>query len=169
MANLTHPLLPSTDSLLHDMGERLRLARLRRRLQAKQVAERACMSVITLRKIERGDAGVTMGAYCSVLQVLQLQSDLKQIAAEDPLGRRLQDIEGEGRMRVRRGVRNSTNRLKHESDANIDLQKVPDYVNSGSESSEKPDIEISASRAISSEDLIGLLDLDFPLPSRIKK
>jgi len=84
-------LLPVTERLLQALGERLRIARLRRRLPAKQVAERAGMTVPTLRAIEHGSASATLGAYASVLQVLQLEIGLELVAQDDPLGRRLQD------------------------------------------------------------------------------
>ncbi len=91
MAKTIAPLLPSTTELLQRFGERLRLARLRRRLTAKQVAERAGMAPMTLRSLERGRAGVTMGAYLAVMQVLGIEKDLDLLGAADPMGRELQD------------------------------------------------------------------------------
>ncbi|MHC8336969.1 helix-turn-helix domain-containing protein [Pseudomonas sp. HLT2-19-2] len=91
MARKTAPLLPRIARLLTDLGERLKLARLRRRLTAKQVAERAGMSVMTLRSLESGGAGVTMGAYLSVMHVLGLEQDLNKLGALDQVGHHLQD------------------------------------------------------------------------------
>lgn len=91
MAKTTTPLLPATQALLRQFAERLRLARLRRRLTAKQVAERAGMAPMTLRNVERGEPGVTMGAYIAVMQVLGVEQDLQLLAGEDFLGRELQD------------------------------------------------------------------------------
>ena len=87
MARKSAPLLPRTARLLTDLGERLKLARLRRRLTAKMVAERAGMSVMTLRSLESGGAGVTMGAYLSVMQVLGLERDLNKVGEADEMGR----------------------------------------------------------------------------------
>jgi transcriptional regulator with XRE-family HTH domain len=91
MAKKIAPLLPSTEELLSQLGDRLQVARLRRRLSAKQVAERAGMTPITLRSLERGGSGVTMGAYLSVMQVLGIEQDLNLLGKSDPLGRELQD------------------------------------------------------------------------------
>lgn len=84
-------LLPKTQKILSDMGENIKLARLRRKLSAEQVSERANISRATLWQIEKGSASVAMGAYAQVLFVLGLESDLSKVALDDTLGRKLQD------------------------------------------------------------------------------
>ncbi|MFL9863087.1 helix-turn-helix transcriptional regulator [Paraburkholderia fungorum] len=91
MAKKTAPLLPGTELRLQQLGERLRLGRLRRRLTGKQVAERAGMTPVTLRSLEKGSSGVTIGAYLAVMQVLGAEKDLDLLLKDDPLGRNLQD------------------------------------------------------------------------------
>ena len=84
-------LLPKHERLLHELGENLRMARLRRNLPSEQVAERAGIARNTLIKIENGDEGVAIGSYLCVLIVLGLEDDLRAVAQDDVLGRKLQD------------------------------------------------------------------------------
>ena len=84
-------LLPKHERLLHEFGENLRMARLRRNLPSEQVAERAGIARNTLIKIENGDEGVAIGSYLRVLIVLGLEDDLRTVAQDDVLGRKLQD------------------------------------------------------------------------------
>ena len=89
MLRRTTPSLPSVARLLRELGENIRLARRRRRLTAQLLAERAGMSRPTLRAIERGDEGVTLGSIANVLHSLRLEKDLALVARDDELGRRL--------------------------------------------------------------------------------
>lgn len=77
--------------ILEQLGENIRLARLRRKLSSKSVAERAGIAVSTMVNVEKGEPGVGIGTYLQVLSVLQLAADILLIADKDPLGRRLQD------------------------------------------------------------------------------
>ena len=43
--------------------------------------------------IEKGEPSVAMGAYFNVLRVLGLQDDFLKLAADDDLGRKLQDLD----------------------------------------------------------------------------
>jgi transcriptional regulator with XRE-family HTH domain len=79
------------EEILREFGEAIHLARLRRRISTTMLAERAGMTRNTLRSIERGDGGVTLGAYASVLFCLGLEKDLLLIGKDDALGRKLQD------------------------------------------------------------------------------
>jgi transcriptional regulator with XRE-family HTH domain len=93
MARKIAPLSLALEDILSMIGENIKLARLRRKITTTMLAERAGMSRVTLRKVENGDSGVTLGAYASVLFCLGLEKDLLLIGKDDPLGRRLQDAE----------------------------------------------------------------------------
>jgi transcriptional regulator with XRE-family HTH domain len=100
MGRKTAAPLPAIVRVLGELGTNLKLARQRRKLTAELVAERAGMSRPTLRAIERGDAGVTLGAIASVLHTLGLEQDLARVGRDDVLGRKLADAQLEAQTRV---------------------------------------------------------------------
>jgi len=75
------------------MGEQIMLARKRRHLSMQDIADRAAVTRLTVSKVEHGDPTVAMGIYARVLFALNLENDIKLIAANDTLGRDLQDAE----------------------------------------------------------------------------
>ena len=91
MAKKVTTLGQAAELRIQQFGGRLRMARLRRRLTAKHLAERAGMTAVTLRNLERGNVGVTIGAHLAVMQVLGVDSDLDFLLKDDPLGRQVQD------------------------------------------------------------------------------
>jgi DNA-binding XRE family transcriptional regulator len=86
-------IFPKTAHILSEMGENIKLARLRRNLTAEQIAERAGITRTTLWSIEKGAPSVNFGAYAQVLFVLGLEKDLLKIAVDDELGKKLQDAD----------------------------------------------------------------------------
>ena len=75
------------------MGEQIMLARKRRHLSMQDIAERATVTRLTVSKVEHGDPTVSIGIYARVLFALNLEKDISMIAADDALGRQLQDAE----------------------------------------------------------------------------
>jgi len=65
---------------LRKLGHDIRDARRRRRIPLSIAAERASISRTTLIKIEKGDAGVAMELYATVLFVLGLVDRLADLA-----------------------------------------------------------------------------------------
>ena len=84
-------LYPKAAKALKALGENLRLARRRRKITASMMAERANMSVMTLRSLERGSPHVSMCNYMAVIACLGFQDDIAAVASNDILGRDLQD------------------------------------------------------------------------------
>jgi transcriptional regulator with XRE-family HTH domain len=93
MRKTPYNLVPATEAILSEMGEQIKLARLRRDLPAELVAERAGISRASLWKVEQGNPSVAMGIYASVLHALNnMDTDLLLVAKDDAMGRKLQDL-----------------------------------------------------------------------------
>jgi len=108
---------PQEQRLLSELGERLRLARKRRKLSNAVVAQRAGVSRTTVYKVEAGDPGATLGAYIRVLAVLGLEGDLNLLAADDRIGRKLQDLALEPSPEARRRKTTSLSAQNREGSA----------------------------------------------------
>jgi hypothetical protein len=65
---------------LRKLGQDIRDARLRRRVSTLIMANRALIDRKTLRKVEHGDAGVSAGAYATILFVLGMTDRLADLA-----------------------------------------------------------------------------------------
>ena len=65
---------------LRKLGQDIRDARRRRRIPSAILAERASISRTTLVKVEKGEAGVSIGTYATVLFVLGLSDRLATLA-----------------------------------------------------------------------------------------
>lgn len=86
-------IMPKTREILDQLGEQIKLARLRRNLSSQLTSERAGISRQTLNSIEKGSSTVSIGSYAAVLHALNnLDKDLLLIAKEDEFGRKLQDL-----------------------------------------------------------------------------
>lgn len=83
---------PSVAKQAQELGERIRLARLRRKLSTVLFAERMGVSRETLRRLEAGDPNIALGTYMRALRVLGLDKDIDAVAGDDVLGRKLQDV-----------------------------------------------------------------------------
>ncbi len=92
-------IFPRQQKILKTLGENIKLARKRRELTQQLISERTGISRVTLRKIESGDAGVSIGHYLTVLAALNLAEDLASVAQDDEFGRKLQDAKLLGRNR----------------------------------------------------------------------
>ena len=79
--------------VLRALGQDMRDARLRRRIPTAIMAERASISRTTLNKVEKGDPGVSLGIYATVLFVLGLSERLGSLAdiRSDTVGLELEE------------------------------------------------------------------------------
>jgi DNA-binding XRE family transcriptional regulator len=95
---------------LRKLGHDVRDARLRRRISASIAAQRASISRSTLVKIEKGDPGVAMGLYATLLFVLGMADRIGDIAdaKTDSVGLQLEEE------RLPQRIRSSGKRKKSE-------------------------------------------------------
>lgn len=94
MSKTSYHILPATEDILKTMGEQIKLARLRRDLPVKLVAERAGISRASLWNVENGSPSVAIGIYAAVLHALNnMDRDLLLVAKDDRMGREMQDLQ----------------------------------------------------------------------------
>jgi hypothetical protein len=104
----THPLPLPVRRALKKLGDDIRSARLRRRIPTTIMAARAFVTRTTLLKVERGDPGVSIGTYATVLFILGLITRVVELAdvRSDEVGLQLEEERLPKRIRQSRtGVR----------------------------------------------------------------
>lgn len=89
---------------LRKLGHDIRDARRRRRIPTSVAAQRASISRTTLVKIEKGDPGVAMGLYATVLFVMGMGERIGELAdpKSDSVGLQLDEERLPERIRSRR-------------------------------------------------------------------
>ena len=93
MPRRTPPTHPLALRRLTALGDRLRAARLRRKMSQTMLAERVGVTRQTIIKLEDGNPATSLATVLRVLSVLGLGADIDRLAADDTLGRDLQDNE----------------------------------------------------------------------------
>src|SRR5450756_1697312 len=89
---------------LRKLGHDIRDARRRRRIPVAILAERASISRTTLNKAEKGEPGVSLGTYATVLFALGMVDRLADVAdpRHDAVGRELEEENLPERIRLSR-------------------------------------------------------------------
>ena len=93
MKKASYYLWPNTEEILRNLGEQIKLARLRRKFSMELVADRAQCSRLTVSRLEKGDPSVSIGTILRILNALQLEDDILIVAKDDAMGRLIQDLE----------------------------------------------------------------------------
>lgn len=91
MAKRIPPTHPRAQRQIQALSKRLRAARMRRSMTQEVMAERVGVSIPTIAKLENGDPSTSLATMLRALTVLGLADDIDLIAAQDTLGRELQD------------------------------------------------------------------------------
>ena len=89
---------------LRKLGQDIRNARRRRRIPTALLAERASISRTTLVKVEKGEPGVSLGIYATIIFVLGMIDRLADLAdvLHDELGLALEEERLPDRIRSKR-------------------------------------------------------------------
>jgi len=89
----SHPQPLPVKHALAKLGADIRSARLRRRISTSIMSSRAFITRTTLLKVERGDPGVSLGTYATVLFILGLISRVEHLAdaRSDEVGLQLEE------------------------------------------------------------------------------
>ena len=93
-------LSPAALDILEKLGQGIRTARARRGIRQEDLARRASMSRVRLRKLEKGDPSVGLGALVQILEILGLLEQLSGVAdpSRDTLGQALEARQRKGRV-----------------------------------------------------------------------
>jgi transcriptional regulator with XRE-family HTH domain len=78
----------AVEEAARELGRRVRLARVRRRLSQRELASRAGVSYVTLRAIEAGNLLTGLGAYLAAIWALGLEREFAKLLHPDT------DVEG---------------------------------------------------------------------------
>lgn len=73
-------------------GERLRAARMRRRITTIVFAKRMDVSRDTLNRLEKGDPTIALGTYMRALHLLGLEKDFDVVARDEDFSRKLHEL-----------------------------------------------------------------------------
>ena len=103
---------PAVSQALAGLGENLAIARLRRRESQRAWAKRLGISVPTLIRLERGDAGVGMGIYATALWLIGRAGAIAEHAAP-------QEDRGALESDIRKVLRRRTVRAPHSAEARL--------------------------------------------------
>ena len=94
-------ILPKEARILKQLGENIKLARMRRKLTAEMLAERANIGRSTLWSLETGKSNTSLHTLLKVLSVLGMEKDLGGLAIHDELGRKLEDAKLAASQKIR--------------------------------------------------------------------
>lgn len=91
MSKRTPPTHPKAQRQIKALANRLRAARMRRVMTQGQLAERVGVSIPTIGKLEAGEPSTSLATMLRVLTVLGMGADVDLLAANDTVGRSIQD------------------------------------------------------------------------------